>query len=90
MPLNSPTYAKGLITVDVNQKWEQVVKLAKKGDAEAQHTLGVLYSIGLGVSKSHKSAFKWHRKAAKQQHLDSQFCPGGDAPPWTGYPSESP
>ena len=41
-------------------------KLAEKGDAQAQFNLGVMYSIGKGVTQDCKEAVKWYRLAAEQ------------------------
>ena len=39
---------------------------AEKGDARAQFSLGVRYSLGDGVAKDEAEAVKWYRKAADQ------------------------
>lgn len=41
-----------------------VMQLARDGVAEAQVTLGSLYSEGRGVAKNREEAVMWHRKAA--------------------------
>ncbi|MDM8569827.1 SUMF1/EgtB/PvdO family nonheme iron enzyme, partial [Thiotrichales bacterium HSG1] len=47
---------------------EQLLELAKQGDANAQYELGLLYELGLIVAKDEKEAMEWFRKAAKQGH----------------------
>lgn len=46
--------------------------LAKKGDASAQHNLGVMYKKGQGVPKNLITAVSWYRKAATQGDASSQ------------------
>ena len=46
--------------------------LAKKGDAEAQNNLGVMYDYGEGVPKDYAEAVKWYRKAAVQEDAEAQ------------------
>jgi hypothetical protein len=43
---------------------ELLVRLAEKGDAEAQHHLGEWYRTGHGVPQDYAEAVKWYRKAA--------------------------
>ena len=45
---------------------------AEKGDAEAQHNLGVSYANGEGVEKDYAEAEKWYRKAAEQNFAKAQ------------------
>ena len=45
---------------------------AKKGDAQAQCSLGMMYSNGNQVKKDFKEAAKWWRKSAEQGHALSQ------------------
>ena len=41
---------------------------AEQGFAEAQHSLGLMYSLGRGVPKDLETALVWARLAAKQGH----------------------
>ena len=43
--------------------------LAKKGDAEAQYYLGVIYDNGFGVPQDYQTAVKWYTSAAEQVEL---------------------
>jgi len=45
---------------------------AEKGDAQAQYSLGMMYSNGNQVKKDFKEAAKWWRKSAEQGHALSQ------------------
>ena len=57
------------------EQWVQ--KAADHGHAGAQALLGVLYSLGLGVTKDYDSAFKWAQKAAEQGNAVAQALLGG-------------
>lgn len=48
-------------------------KLAKKGNAQAQYSLGQVYDLGVGVSENDVTAVKYFRLAAKQHHADAQY-----------------
>lgn len=47
--------------------------LADQGDAEAQCSLGFLYSNGRGVAQDDAFAANWYQKAAYQGHAGAQF-----------------
>mgnify|MGYP006292616569 CR=1 FL=1 len=47
--------------------------LARQGHAEAQFTLGVLYSRGTGVEMDERRAADWFEEAANQGHGEAQF-----------------
>lgn len=54
-------------TTEAEKKQFELIKAqAEKGDAQAQLSLGTLYSSGVGVSRDLSKAAKWHRKAAEQ------------------------
>jgi hypothetical protein len=48
-------------------------RLAEKGDASAQTSLGVMYDKGQGVTQDDIVAVMWYRKAAHQSHAQGQF-----------------
>jgi TPR repeat protein len=50
--------------------------LAKQGHTEAQFTLGVLYSHGIGVTLSGKESVKWFERAAELGHVPAQYSLG--------------
>ena len=49
---------------------------AERDLAEAQFSLGVVYSQGLGVPQVYAEAAKWFRMAAEQGHDGAQFSLG--------------
>ena len=51
-------------------------QLADQGDANAQDTLGIMYSNGQGVPKDYGEGLKWYRKAADQGHAQAQYSLG--------------
>ena len=51
---------------------KEVTPLARAGNAEAQHLLGLMYYMGQGVARDYKLAMQWHRKAAEQGKADAQ------------------
>ena len=55
---------------------KEVTPLAKKGHADAQHLLGLMYYMGRGVARDYKQALQWHRKAAMQGKADAQYVVG--------------
>jgi TPR repeat protein len=46
--------------------------LAEKGDARAQHNLGLMHHHGQGIPQSYTDAANWYRRAAEQGMPDSQ------------------
>jgi len=48
-------------------------RLAKEGDAEAQHNLAMLYRTGKGVEKDMDASFKWFQQASEQGIPDAQY-----------------
>ena len=52
----------------------QLVKYsAERGNAQAQHILGVMYLKGLGVEPDEYTAFDWCKQAAENGLLEAQF-----------------
>ena len=45
---------------------------ARKGHADAQYALGVLFLTGSGVVQSNAEARKWFTRAARQGHADAR------------------
>ena len=54
----------------------EITPLAKAGQADAQHLLGLMYYMGRGVARDYKQAMVWHRKAADQGKSDAQYVVG--------------
>jgi TPR repeat protein len=55
---------------------KEITPLAKSGNADAQHLLGLMYYMGRGVQRDYKQAFSWHYKAAQQGKADAQYVIG--------------
>jgi TPR repeat protein len=55
---------------------KEITPLAKSGNADAQHLLGLMYYMGRGVQRDYKQAFAWHYKAAQQGKADAQYVIG--------------
>jgi TPR repeat protein len=55
---------------------KEVTPLAKAGNADAQHLLGLMYYMGRGVARDYNQALVWHRKAAEQGKADAQYVVG--------------
>jgi len=55
---------------------KEITPLAKAGNADAQHLLGLMYYMGRGVQRDYKQAFAWHYKAALQGKADAQYVIG--------------
>ena len=43
-----------------------ILPLAKNGDIIAQHSLGILFNFGFGVTENFRKAFFWYKKSAEQ------------------------
>lgn len=54
------------------ESFNDVLKKAQKGNAEAQYKLGLMYDNGDGVTQDYSEAVKWIRKAAQQELTDAQ------------------
>jgi TPR repeat protein len=55
---------------------KEITPLARAGNADAQHLLGLMYYMGRGVPRDYKLAFSWHYKAALQGKADAQYVIG--------------
>jgi TPR repeat protein len=55
---------------------KEITPLAKAGQADAEHLLGLMYYMGRGVPRDYKQAMVWHRKAALQGKADAQYVLG--------------
>ena len=55
-------YARG----EYATAFKQFRALAERGNAKAQHNLGVMYAEGQGVPRDYAEAMKWYRLAAEQ------------------------
>jgi TPR repeat protein len=55
---------------------KEITPLAKAGNADAEHLLGLMYYMGRGVARDYKQAFSWHYKAAQKGKADAQYVVG--------------
>lgn len=69
-----------LLSVVLCSPWAQAnglfdfqMKLASKGNAEAEFKVGEMYETGFGVEKDKKAAREWINKAATQGHETANF-----------------
>lgn len=80
IPLSaSAGVAEGLDAIsrgNYEEALKQFKPAAERGDAEAQHLMGVLYRYGRGVKIDHVEAGKWFLMAAKQGNPESQLYLG--------------
>jgi TPR repeat protein len=56
--------------------YKEILPLARAGNADAEHLLGLMYYMGRGVPQDYKQALAWHRKAAEQGKADAQYVVG--------------
>ncbi len=68
-----PVMSQAGMTPDEVKKFEVYKVKAEKGDAYAQHNLGVFYYYGVGTEKNWVEAVKWYRKAAQAGIALAQF-----------------
>ena len=60
------------LSVFGNAFFDNTLKEAKNGYADAQFNLGVMYATGEGVPKDDVEAGKWYRKTAEQGYARAQ------------------
>jgi len=53
------------IQAALSSEFDETLKYAKPGDANAQSNLGVMYENGRGVVADYAEAVKWYRKSAE-------------------------
>jgi TPR repeat protein len=56
--------------------YKEILPLAKAGNTDAEHLLGLMYYMGRGVPQDYKQALAWHRKAAMKGKADAQYVVG--------------
>jgi TPR repeat protein len=61
------------IAVQANNLFNSQMKLANKGDAEAQFNVGEMYEVGFGVKQDKKQARYWISRSADQKHEAAGF-----------------
>lgn len=82
------TFACGPALADAAKGWAAYLKgnyaaalselkpLAERGNAAAQYYYGTMFSDGLGVPRSSRTAAEWFEKSARQGHTDAEFSLG--------------
>jgi TPR repeat protein len=55
---------------------KEITPLARAGNADAEHLLGLMYYMGRGVPRDYRQAFAWHYKAAQQGKADAHYVVG--------------
>ncbi|MBI3777051.1 MAG: sel1 repeat family protein [Gammaproteobacteria bacterium] len=58
---------------DYEAAFQQLEPEAKRGNAEAQYHLGVMYDAGQGVPQNTGKAFHWYLNAAELGHKQAQY-----------------
>ena len=53
-------------------KFEDTLKKAEQGNADAQYNLGFMYGTGKGIPQDYKQAVHWYTKSAEQGYADAQ------------------
>ncbi len=56
--------------------YKEILPLARAGNPDAQHLMGLMYYMGRGVQQDYKQALAWHRRAAQQGKADAQYVVG--------------
>ena len=59
--------------VQADMVFDFQMKLAKKGNAEAQYKVGEMYETGFGVEQDSEQAMEWVTKAANKNHETASF-----------------
>ena len=73
---HAQTMAESMALLDEGKYQEAIAILnteARRGDAQAQYLLGVLYDNGQGVAQDYKLARSWFEKAAAQGQASAQY-----------------
>lgn len=55
-----------LTSITFAEDFDETLRLAKEGNANAQFNLGVYYTKGTEVPENYEKAFKWYMKSAQQ------------------------
>ena len=74
---------------DYKTSYKLILPLAKKGFAQAQYNLGVMYGNGKGVAKDYSKAIKWWNLAADQGNGKAQINLGGMYEMGKGVPKDA-
>jgi TPR repeat protein len=52
------------VLADDKETFDAMMALARKGDAEAEYHVGMMYNNGIGTTRDTRQAFKWFQKSA--------------------------
>lgn len=61
-----------LSTQVLASNFNETLKKAQQGDAQAQYEVAEVYYFGVGASKEDAKALEWYQKAAEQGHVKAQ------------------
>ncbi len=67
---------KHFASIDPSDLFKATLCNARAGDAEAQYSLGIMYSNGQGVPQNTQDSIQWLTKAAEQGHIQAQYMLG--------------
>ena len=78
--MNPMDWAKLVIRSRSEREYAEVysylVGEARRGNAEAEYNLGMMYARGQGVPKNYEAAFSWFQKAHEKGHPGATFFMG--------------
>ncbi len=77
--IRNPSIQEGMrayYTGDHEEAMRQFLKLAHRGDAEAQYFLGYMYDTGQGISADKAEAARWYERAAVQGYMPAEVYTG--------------
>ncbi|MCA9235255.1 MAG: sel1 repeat family protein [Planctomycetales bacterium] len=69
-------FEAGIVAYQANDlplAYEKFLAAARKGDADSQFNLGLMYEQGIGVGKDEQQAVAWYGKSAAQGNAAAQF-----------------
>ena len=72
-PRQSDEAAEALRRQDYETAFRIYRPLAKRGNADAQFNLGMIYDNGLGIAPDKAEAVRWYSKAARQDFAMAQY-----------------
>lgn len=61
---------------DYDTALRNFLKLAHRGDAEAQYYLAYMYDVGQGITEDRREAARWYVRAAEQGYLPAEVYTG--------------
>ncbi len=70
------TGGRAYLAGDYAKALNELMPLARQGEAEAQYLIGVMHAHGQGVERNYPEAESWYRQAAEQGHEQAAFSLG--------------